>query len=96
VFTTATRAEYTGEKEGDASWDFISERQNRPRPRTKFCAVEQGANYTNKMGSAGLRAHEAFSRCARPKELLEHQQHQAEISECPRKVSPKEKEGMNE
>lgn len=38
VFTTATSAEYTGEKEGEASCDFMSERQNRPRPRTRFCA----------------------------------------------------------
>lgn len=37
VLTTATSAAYTGVKEGDAAWDFISERQNRPRPRTRFC-----------------------------------------------------------
>mmetsp|Transcript_11553 Transcript_11553/g.28291 ORF Transcript_11553/g.28291 Transcript_11553/m.28291 type:complete len:258 (-) Transcript_11553:26-799(-) len=36
VLTTATSAAYTGENAGEASCDFIMERQNRPRPRTRF------------------------------------------------------------
>jgi hypothetical protein len=36
VFTTATIAAYTEVKPGDAIWLFMTERANRPRPRTRF------------------------------------------------------------
>ena len=37
VFTTDTRAAKTGVKVGEAIWDFIKLRQNRPLPRSRFC-----------------------------------------------------------
>lgn len=71
VLTTATSAAYTGVKEGDAAWDFINERQNRPRPRTRFYKVGKHRSSTARWSSEelGKRAQQRQQRQQRNKHM---------------------------